>query len=160
MVKLQLRASNSIGGLMIHLYYDETKQHGNGDVTVRAPKDGVSELAIAAIREAGMDASDELIQTCRDLIEAVDKEAIPKTPPWRTLKPEVQKELASIFIEDIRDSLREYAHDELDKLDLTELALYLIEDEDGELIEDPDQEEVEAWIAANVVTPEEQPNEG
>lgn len=77
---MKVRPFRSIGGLTLHTYDPDQRETGHGNVSMHIPRDALSVLAVQAMAEIGMDASEELIQACRDLVSAVDMPAQPDAP--------------------------------------------------------------------------------
>lgn len=78
----------------------------------------------------------------------------PDIPPWRTLDEETQEAMAEITIEDVRDSVKEFAHDVLDEMSLQECAdMGLSWDDNPEFYDrNPTDEELDQWIKEHVVS--------
>lgn len=138
---IQFEANHLIGGMVLYL-----KEEGSSEdfMKLRVPRDALSLLAAECIKEIGMDASEELIELCRQVTEQANE---PKAgiPPWRTLNGAAQEELHDFVCENIRMDIKELAIEELDEYTLeacAELALMGTIEEDR----DPTKEEIEAWI--------------
>jgi hypothetical protein len=78
-------------------------------------------LAIECIREVGMEASEELIKLCREIVKATDPvKPEDYIPPWRTdaFTDDERETMAINEMEEVRDSAKDIAHEQLDECEL------------------------------------------